>query len=65
MGFFFNLKINNINMIKSPIDFEKQKFRKMGGEEIQDITSYINDIVKGGSDVRVIVGCDSNIFSRY
>lgn len=46
-------------MIKSQIDFNKRKFRKMGGGEIQDVIPYIKEHVKKGYDVRVMVGCDS------
>ena len=46
-------------MIKNQIDFNNRKFRKTGGEEIQDVISYIRDFVKQGQDVRVMVGCDS------
>lgn len=46
-------------MIKNQIDFNKRKFRKMGGEEITDVVSYIREHIKNGQDVRVMVGCDS------
>ena len=46
-------------MIKNAIDFDKRKFRKMGGEEIPDIIHYIKNFVNEGMDVRVYVGCDS------
>ncbi|MFW5847965.1 MAG: ribonuclease H-like YkuK family protein [bacterium] len=43
----------------SKIDFTKRKFRKIGGEEISDVISYIKNFVKEGDDVRIMVGCDS------
>ena len=46
-------------MIKDTIDFDKRKFRRMGGEEIPDIITYIKESVDNGMDVRVMVGCDS------
>lgn len=46
-------------MVKTQIDFNKRKFRRIGGEEIHDVISYIKEKVKIGDDVRVIVGCDS------
>jgi len=46
-------------MIKNQIDFDKRKFRKMSGEEIPEVIPYIREHVKGGSDVRIMVGCDS------
>jgi len=46
-------------MIKNQIDFDKRKFRKIGGEEIHDVISYIKEHVDDGEDVRVYVGCDS------
>jgi predicted RNase H-related nuclease YkuK (DUF458 family) len=46
-------------MIKNQIDFNKRKFRKVGGDEIPDVISYIKDFVEEGQDVRIMVGCDS------
>lgn len=46
-------------MIKTQIDFDKRKFRKIGGEEIPDVVSYIQSHIKKGEDVRIMVGCDS------
>lgn len=40
-------------------DFEKTKFKKNNGEEIDNLISYITEYCNKGEDMRVIVGCDS------
>lgn len=49
----------------SKLDFTKKKFKKFGGEVIEDITQYISEYVKRGEDIRVIVGCDSQQKRRF
>jgi len=46
-------------MSKNPIDFDRDRFKKSNGEEIQDIVSYVTDFYKKGEDVKVVIGCDS------
>jgi len=41
------------------IDFEKQKFKKFNGSEIDNIVEYIKAYTDNGDDVRIMVGCDS------
>lgn len=41
------------------IDFNKRKFRKVSGEEIDNIIPYLKQKISLGEDLRVIVGCDS------
>jgi len=49
----------------SKLDFTKKKFKKFGGEVIEDVTEYLKDYVKRGEDMRVIVGCDSQQKRRF
>lgn len=46
-------------MVKTEIDFNKKKFKKRGGEDIDNIIDYIKEKVDIGQDVRIMVGCDS------
>lgn len=46
-------------MAYTTIDFERKKFKKFNGDIIEDIIGYIKEQIKGGDDVRVVVGCDS------
>lgn len=42
------------------IDFDKTRFKKFGGEVIEDVVEYIEDYIKrSNGKVKVIVGCDS------
>ena len=47
------------------LDFTKKKFKKFGGESIENIVDYLKDYVKKGDDMRVIVGCDSQQKRRF
>lgn len=47
------------------LDFTKKKFKKFGGENIENIIDYLKDYVKRGDDMRVIVGCDSQQKRRF
>jgi len=41
------------------IDYDVVKFKKFGGEVIEDVTEYIKDYIKRSNNIRIIVGCDS------
>ena len=43
----------------SNLDLDKRKFKKFGGEVIEDIVQYINDYIGDNPDIKVIIGCDS------
>ena len=47
------------------LNFQEKKFKKFGGEYINDITKYVNDYVKTGEDIKIIVGCDSHNRRHY
>jgi predicted RNase H-related nuclease YkuK (DUF458 family) len=44
----------------SNLDLEKRKFKKFGGEIIDDIVEYINDYIGDNKNIKVIVGTDSH-----
>ena len=46
------------------VDFTKRKFRKVSGEAIDDVVTYIKQKVSVGEDVRIMVGCDSKQKSK-
>jgi uncharacterized protein len=47
------------------LNFTETKFKKFGGEFIDDIVNYVNEYVKTGEDIRVMVGCDSHQRRRH
>jgi predicted RNase H-related nuclease YkuK (DUF458 family) len=47
------------------LDFTKKKFKKFGGEVIENVTDYLKNYVNTGEDMRIIVGCDSQQKRRF
>lgn len=41
------------------IDYNTIKFKKFGGEVINDIAQYVKNYIKRSDNMRIIVGCDS------
>lgn len=52
-------------MQNTNIDFTKRKFKKFGGEVIDDIIEYLKPFINKGDDMRIIVGCDSQQKRSY
>ncbi|MFA5586065.1 MAG: ribonuclease H-like YkuK family protein [Saccharofermentanales bacterium] len=52
-------------MQNTNIDFTKRKFKKFGGEIIENIVEYLKPLVNKGDDMRIIVGCDSQQKRSY
>jgi len=41
------------------LDYDTAKFKKFGGEVIDDVAEYIKNYIKDRSNIRIVVGCDS------
>jgi len=52
-------------MQNTNIDFNKRKFKKFGGEIIENIIEYLKPLINKGDDMRIIVGCDSQQRRSY
>jgi len=51
-------------MEQKSVDFNKMKFKKNDGSEIDDIITYISDYYKQGEDIKITIGCDSKQKNR-